>query len=77
MSAAAGISAGSTHSADSPDVPGSGSGTGRPAACQCTSRSRGLARYPPLMPAVTMADRHLCSRSPSLAVGTALTTRCM
>ena len=54
-----------------------GPGADRPAACQCTSRSRGLVRYPPVIPAVTMADRHRCSRAPSPAVGAALTARCM
>ena len=33
-------------------------GRGRPPACQCTSRSRGLTRYPAVIPAVTRADRH-------------------
>jgi Transcriptional regulatory protein, C terminal len=42
-----------------------------------TSRSRGLARYPPLIPAVTMADRHRRSHLPSPAVGAALTASCM
>ena len=54
-----------------------GPGAGRWPACQCTSRSRGLVRYPPVIPAVTMADRHRCSRAPSPAVGAALTARCM
>ena len=76
-SAAAGISDGSTNCADSPCMLTCGPGAGRPAACQCTSRSRGLVRYPPVIPAVTMADRHRCSRAPSPAVGAALTARCM
>ena len=54
-----------------------GPGAARPAACQCTSLSRGLVRYPAAIPAVTMADRHRRSRAPSPAVGAALTMRCM
>ena len=55
----------------------SGPGAARSAACQCTSRSRGLVRYPAAIPAVTMADRHRRSRAPSPAVGAALTICCM
>ena len=73
MSASAGISAGSTHSADSPDTVTRGAGSGRSPACQCTMASRGLVRYPPSIPAVTSAESIRWTRSPSPAVGAALT----
>ena len=58
MSAPAGISAGSTHSADSPATVTCGAGSGRSPACQCTLASRGLARYPPSIPAADERGDH-------------------
>ena len=52
-------------------------GHGPAPACPWTSFSRGLARYPDAIPAVTMADRHLCSRPPSPAMGAEFTIFCM
>ena len=73
MSLPDGISAGSTHSADSPDTVTRWAGSGRSPARQCTMASRGLVRYPPSMPAATRAESIPCTRSPSPAVGAALT----
>jgi hypothetical protein len=42
-------------------------------ACQCTMASRGLVRYPPSIPAATSAESIRWTRSPSPAVGAALT----
>ena len=72
-----GISAGSTHSADSPATLTRGGGSGRSPACQCTLASRGLARYPPSRPALTRAEIIPRTRSPSPAVGAALTIACV
>ena len=77
MSSSDGISAGSTHSADSPATLTAGAGSGRSPACQCTFASRGLARYPASIPAVTSAEIIRWTRSPSPAVGAALTICCM
>src|SRR5437660_7363286 len=65
MSAVAGMSAGSTNSRDSPATLTGGGGSGRSPACQCTSLSRGLARYPPAIPAETRAEIIPWARAPS------------
>ena len=77
MSLPAGISAGSTHSADSPATVTCGAGSSRSPACQCTFASRGLARYPPSRPALTRAEIIRWTRLPSPGVGAALTIFCV
>ncbi len=72
-----GISAGSTHSADSPATVTRWAGSGRSPACQCTMASRGLVRYPPSIPAETSAESIPCTRSPSPAADAALTICCV
>ena len=72
-----GISAGSTQNTDSPAMLTAISGSARSPACQCTFASLGLARYPPSTPALTRAEIISRTRSPSPAVGAALTIACV
>jgi hypothetical protein len=58
MSSPAGISAGSTHSDDSPATLTLAAGSGRSPACQCTFAGRGLARYPAFQASADQGGDH-------------------